>query len=81
MYAIRSYYVVPTLKGGIVFDTRDNKPNPMKGIWTEAVLVGSPGFLGGDHDFVKLSIIHRQYFTIIPENLSFAYRLDYQTTT
>ena len=71
---------VPTVKAGIVFDTRDNKPNPMKGVWTEAVLVGSPEFLGGEHNFVKLSIIHRQYFTIIPRNLSFAYRLDYQTT-
>jgi len=29
---------VPTLKGGIVFDSRDNRPNPMKGIWTEAVI-------------------------------------------
>ena len=71
---------VPTLKAGMVYDTRDNKPNPMKGMWTEAVLVGSPEFLGGEHSFVKLSIIHRQYFTIIPKKLSFVYRLDYQTT-
>ena len=71
---------VPTLKAGMVYDTRDNKPNPMKGIWTEVVLVGSPEFLGGEHNFVKLSIIHRQYFTLIPKKLSFVYRLDYQTT-
>ncbi len=71
---------VPTVKAGIVYDTRDNKPNPMKGVWTEAVLLGSFDFLGGEHSFTKLSLIHRQYFTIIPDDLSFAYRLAYQTT-
>ncbi|MCY1723288.1 BamA/TamA family outer membrane protein [Prolixibacteraceae bacterium Z1-6] len=71
---------VPTLKGGIVFDTRDNQPNPMKGIWTEAVLLGSPEFLGGEGNFAKLSLIHRQYFTIVPNDLSFVYRLAYQAT-
>ena len=71
---------VPTVKAGIVYDTRDNKPNPMKGMWTEAVLLGSPEFLGGEHSFTKLSLIHRQYFTLIPNDLSFAYRLAYQTT-
>ncbi len=71
---------VPTLKGGLVFDTRDNRPNPMKGIWTEAVLLVSPEFLGGESNFAKLSLIHRQYFTLVPKNLSLAYRLSYQTT-
>jgi len=71
---------VPTLKGGIVFDSRDNRPNPMKGIWTEAVLLGAPEFLGGEQSFVKLSLIHRQYFTVVPKKLSFVYRLAYQTT-
>ena len=52
----------------------------MKGMWTEAVLVGSPKLLGGEHDFLKLSVIHRQYFTIIEKDLSFVYRLAYQTT-
>ncbi|WP_297087736.1 BamA/TamA family outer membrane protein [uncultured Draconibacterium sp.] len=71
---------VPTLKAGIVYDTRDNHPNPMKGIWTEAVLMGSPEFLGGENSFTKLSVIHRQYFTLVPNNLSFVYRLAYQAT-
>ncbi len=71
---------VPTFKGGLVFDTRDNKPNPMKGIWTEAVVVLSPELLGAESSFSKLSLTHRQYFTIVPEDLSFAYRLAYQTT-
>ncbi|MCE4565395.1 BamA/TamA family outer membrane protein [Maribellus sp. CM-23] len=71
---------VPTVKAGLVYDSRDNKPNPMKGIWTEAVILGAPEFLGGEQSFAKLSLIHRQYFTIIPNDLSLAYRLDYQTT-
>lgn len=71
---------VPTFKAGLVFDSRDNKPNPMKGIWTEAVFVGSPEFLGGESSFAKLSLIHRQYFTLIPKDLSLAYRLSYQST-
>ncbi len=71
---------VPTFKGGLVFDTRDNKPNPMKGVWTEAVVVLSPEILGAESSFSKLSITHRQYFTIVPKDLSFAYRLAYQTT-
>jgi len=71
---------VPTFKAGLVFDTRDNRPNPMKGVWTEAVIVASPEFLGGESSFAKLSLTHRQYFTIIPKDLSFVYRLGYQVT-
>ena len=52
----------------------------MKGIWTEAVVEGAPEFLGAETSFAKLSLTHRQYFTIIPEDLSFAYRLNYQTS-
>jgi len=67
------------LKAGVIYDTRDNEPNPMKGIWTEAILIGAPSFLSNrDLSFVKLSITHRQYFTFIPKNLNFAYRLSYQ---
>ena len=53
----------------------------MKGIWTEIILRGAPSFMGnGDYDHLKLSITHRQYFTIIKRDLSFAYRLGFQTT-
>ena len=71
---------VPTIKGGVVYDSRDNRPNPMKGIWTEAVLETAPKFLGAESSFTKLSLIHRQYFTLVPKNLSFVYRLAYQQT-
>lgn len=71
---------VPTFKGGIVLDTRDNQPNPMKGVWTEAVVEVSPRILGAESSFTKLSLVHREYFTLISNNLSLVYRLAYQTT-
>jgi len=71
---------VPTFKGGIVFDTRDNRANPMKGVWAEAVIEASPKILGSESSFSKLSITHRQYFTLVPNSLSLVYRLAYQTT-
>ncbi len=69
------------IKAGIVFDTRDNEPDPMKGLWDEALLVFSPGFFFNDNNtFLKLILIHRQYFTLVKKKLSFVYRLGYQGT-
>jgi outer membrane protein assembly factor BamA len=63
---------------GLVYDTRDNEPNPMKGMWTEALLLTSPSFLGNKFGYTRIAITHRQYFTIFPEVLNFAGRLSYQ---
>jgi len=71
---------IPEIKGGIVFDTRDNKPNPMKGVWDEVVIAGAPKFLGAESSFSKLSITHREYFTLIKDDLSFVYRVNWQQT-
>jgi hypothetical protein len=71
---------VPELKGGIVFDTRDVKVNPMKGMWTEAILTTAPKFLGAESGFTRISLTHRQYFTLVKNDLSFAYRLGWQQT-
>ncbi len=70
---------IPTFKAGLVYDTRDNQPNPMKGVWTEAVLEASPKILGAESSFSRLCLLHRQYFTLKPNDLSFAYRIGYQT--
>src|SRR5665647_1444087 len=69
-----------TLKAGVVWDSRDNRPNPMKGLWTELGVEIAPGFLGNDWSFSKFYLTHRQYFTLVPENLALVYRLGYQTT-
>lgn len=69
------------LKVGLVYDTRDFEPHPMKGIWSEVVLFAAPKFFGnGDFGFAKISATHRQYFTLVKDRLSFAYRLNYQGT-
>ena len=69
------------IKAGLVFDTRDNEPNPMRGLWDEALLVYSPGFFfNDDNSFLKLILIHRQYFTIVKKKVNFCYRLGYQGT-
>lgn len=66
------------LKAGLVYDTRDNKPNPMRGQWTEAFALIAPGFTNGDYGYSQLVMIHRHYFTLVPEVLSLANRIGYQ---
>lgn len=66
------------LKFGLIYDSRDNQANPMSGIWTELLFVVAPEFFGNDYSYSQMIITHRQYFTILPNNLSFAYRLSYQ---
>jgi len=68
------------LKVGLVADTRDNEPNPNRGLWTEAFLITTPGFIGNKNPFTTFAMTHRQYFTIFPNKLTFAYRVNYQTT-
>ena len=70
--------LTPYVKLGLVYDTRDNEPNPMRGIWTEALLTTYPGFMGSDFSFTTLTATHRQYFTLMENDLSFAYRVGYQ---
>jgi outer membrane protein assembly factor BamA len=72
--------LINTVKVGITYDTRDNRPNPMKGIWTEAGIETSQKILGSEATFGKFYFTHRQYLTIIPRDLAFAYRLGYQQT-
>ena len=68
-------------KAGLLYDTRDIEANPSRGIWTEALVVYTPGFFFNDDvNYWKLSATYRQYFTLAPEKLIFAYRLMYQGT-
>ena len=66
------------LKIGIVYDTRDNESNPMRGIWSEALLLLSPSIIGNKYNYTQFAISHRQYFTLKKEVLNLAYRLAYQ---
>lgn len=67
------------LKGGLVFDTRDNEPNPYNGIWTELQLHYAPSFFSNtDYGYGRFVFTHRQYFTVIPDWISLAGRVSYQ---
>ena len=66
------------IKAGMMYDTRDNWTNASKGIWTEAVLVWVPSFVGNiSSSYLKLNIAYRQYLSIVKEKVTFAYRLAY----
>jgi len=68
------------LKSGLVYDSRNRKTNPSKGIQPEIIFFGAlPGL--GENSFLKLSLTHRHYVSLNKSgNLIFAYRLGYQTT-
>lgn len=66
------------LKAGLVYDSRNNEPNPTRGIWTSLLVLADPGFLGESNAYGKYIITHRQYFTLLPDKLSLAYRMAYQ---
>ncbi len=68
------------LKAGISYDSRDQRACPMKGVWFESGVEVVPEFLGAESSFGKFYLTWRQYFTLSEKNLSFAYRLGYQTT-
>jgi len=65
---------------GIVYDTRDNEPNPNRGTWSEAILAVAPGGINPENGFTRLALTHRQYFTLIPRRLTFVYRLNWRQT-
>ncbi len=67
------------LKGGLVYDTRDNEPNPFKGIWSEFQFHYVPSFLSNtDYSYARIVLTHRQYFTLLPDWINLAYRISYQ---
>lgn len=70
-----------TLKLGIVYDSRDNEPNPEHGFWIEAMTMTAPSFLGNSESaFTKLALIYRHYVPIVANKVTLAYRLGYQGT-
>ncbi len=63
------------LKAGMIYDSRDNEPNPMRGMWTEGLILVASAETGS---YSQLVLTHRQYFTLKDPDLSFAYRVGYQ---
>ncbi|NHB69740.1 Omp85 family outer membrane protein [Perlabentimonas gracilis] len=67
-----------SIKVGVAYDSRDRLTNPMRGMWTEILFRGAPKFFGNPTNFARIAFTHRQYFTLVEEKLSFAYRLWYE---
>jgi hypothetical protein len=66
---------------GLIYDTRDRLTNPGKGIFTEFNLRWMPSFLTtGGYSSLSIGLIHKQYFTLMPRRLIFAYRLWWNST-
>ena len=66
------------LKVGLIYDTRNSISNATKGIWTELLFYYVPGFLSNpESSYLKFNFTHRQYFTLVKDRLSFAYRFSY----
>ncbi|MEZ5018704.1 MAG: BamA/TamA family outer membrane protein [Bacteroidales bacterium] len=68
------------IKGGISYDSHDQRACPMNGIWAETGIEVVPEFLGAESSFGKFYLTWRQYFTLKENDLSFAYRLGFQQT-
>ncbi len=65
---------------GAVHDTRDAEADPQNGFFTELMAIYSPDLFEGESaDFAQLSLIHRGYFPVVGERLTFAYRLALQS--
>jgi outer membrane protein assembly factor BamA len=61
---------------GLIYDSRDKLTNPGKGIFTELNLRWMPSFLTtGGYSSLSIGFIHKQYFTLVPRRIIFAYRL------
>ena len=69
----------PYLHAGVTFDTRDRQQNPRRGIHADAFLTYYAG-LGSmsNYNNVKFNAAWRHYLPIIPNRLTFAYRLGTQ---
>lgn len=66
------------LKGGFVYDSRDADMAPESGVWSEAFVTHFMNTLGSEETYTIASITHRQYFPVIPEQLTIATRVKYQ---
>ena len=69
----------PYLHAGVTFDTRDRQQNPRRGIHADAFLTYYAG-LGSmsSYNNVKFNAAWRHYLPIIPNRLTFAYRIGTQ---
>ncbi len=68
------------LRAALVYDSRDRLTNPMRGLFSDITFRYAPAFLGNPTSALQVSVSHRHYLTLVPEKVSFAYRLRYDAT-
>ena len=69
------------IKAGLMYDSRNTRAHPTKGIWTEVGIFYAPSFANDvDKGYLKIYATHRQYLSIVKNRLTFAYRIGYQTS-
>lgn len=67
---------VTQLKLAFIYDSKNHDSDPSKGTYFEATLTGAPDFIDGDgYSHLTFNAVWQQYFPIVKENLTFAYRL------
>lgn len=78
----------PYLRGGISFDTRDQRQGPNKGIYADAFFTYSAAFnssrygqqADAGYNHLQFNATFRHYITVYPKWVTFAYRLGVQNT-
>jgi outer membrane protein assembly factor BamA len=69
-----------SVRGGLIWDTRDRETGPRAGTWTELLLSWTPESLGSDAGFARWTFADRRYFAL-SERLVFAHRYVIQGTS
>ena len=69
-----------SLRSALVYDSRDQITNPQSGIWSQITLRYSPSFIGNYASALQLGIKHHQFVTLVPNRITFAYRLRYDAS-
>lgn len=69
--------ILNAFKAGLVYDTRKVLNNPDKGTYTEALVEYAPGFMN-DEPYMRYSLIHSQFHSLIKGKLNTAIRLGAQ---
>lgn len=67
-------------KGGLTYDSRDVELFPSKGAYAEAMLIGNADLAHGHYNYLQLVLNWRQFITLIPKRIIFAYHLALQHT-
>ena len=53
-----------SVRGGVVWDTRDRETGPRRGTWTELLVQRADGALGSDWSFTRVTLADRRYWSL-----------------